>query len=102
MFNRNVLAPLPSWFNRWFGYRSAPVTKPPDYIIWFWSFIGAFCGISVIQAVFEQAHYFVRRKVPTIVASYVSLAATTLFSFLNCLVISSDPGCLCSPSLWSD
>ncbi|KXN91382.1 hypothetical protein AN958_00905 [Leucoagaricus sp. SymC.cos] len=70
MLNRNVLAPLPSWLSRWFGYRSAPSPKQPDYIIYIWSFIGAFCGISVIQAVFEQGQYFVRRKVPSIVASY--------------------------------
>ncbi|KAF9443092.1 HPP-domain-containing protein, partial [Macrolepiota fuliginosa MF-IS2] len=66
----NVLVHLPSWLSRWLGYRSAPPPKNPDYIIWLWSFIGAFCGISAIQAVFEQAQYFVKRKVPTIVASY--------------------------------
>ncbi|KAF9443097.1 HPP family protein [Macrolepiota fuliginosa MF-IS2] len=74
LLNRNVLAPLPSWLSRWFGYRSTPPPKRPDYIIWFWSFIGAFCGISVIQAVFEQAQYFVRRKIPTLVASYGATA----------------------------
>ncbi|KXN92838.1 hypothetical protein AN958_06415 [Leucoagaricus sp. SymC.cos] len=70
MMNHNVLAPLPSWVSRWLGYRSAPPPKRPDFIIYIWSFIGAFCGISVIQAVFEQAQYFVERKVPTLVASY--------------------------------
>ncbi|KAF5351224.1 hypothetical protein D9756_008162 [Leucocoprinus leucothites] len=70
MYDRNVLARLPSWLSRWFGYRSSPLHKNPDYTIWIWSFIGAFCGTAVIQAVFEQAQYFVRRRVPTIVASY--------------------------------
>lgn len=71
MLNRNIFAPLPTWLSRWFGYRSSPPPKRPDYIIWLSSFIGAFCGIALIQAVFEQAQYFVRRKTPTIVASYV-------------------------------
>jgi len=70
MLNRNILASLPTWVSRWFGYRSSPPAKRPDYIIWLWSFVGAFCGIALIQAVFEQAQYFVRRKTPTIVASY--------------------------------
>ncbi|KAJ3562187.1 hypothetical protein NP233_g9734 [Leucocoprinus birnbaumii] len=61
--------PLPAWLSRWFGYRSSP-PQNPSHIIWLWSFIGAFCGTAVIQAVFEQAQYFVKRKVPTIVASY--------------------------------
>ncbi len=75
MLSHNILAPLPTWLSRWFGYRSSPPPKRPNYIIWLWSFIGAFSGISVIQAVFGQAHYFVGRKVPTLVASYVSLSS---------------------------
>jgi CBS-domain-containing membrane protein len=39
-----------------------------------WSFIGAFLGISLIQAVFGQAHYFIERGVPSIVASYGATA----------------------------
>ncbi|KAF5347956.1 hypothetical protein D9756_010212 [Leucocoprinus leucothites] len=70
MLNRNVLAPLPAWLSRWFGYRRIPLPKRPDYIIWIWTFTGAFSCIAVLQAVFEQAQYFVRRRVPPIVASY--------------------------------
>ncbi|ESK93991.1 hpp family protein [Moniliophthora roreri MCA 2997] len=44
--------------------------KLPDYQVWAWTFIGAFCGISVLQAVFGYAHYFIKRGVPSIVASY--------------------------------
>ncbi|KAF8958864.1 HPP family-domain-containing protein [Flammula alnicola] len=54
--------------------RLPPVLSPPDYIIYLWSFIGAFCGISLIQAVFGQAHYFIERGVPSIVASYGATA----------------------------
>ncbi|KAF9000902.1 HPP family-domain-containing protein [Cyathus striatus] len=64
------LARLPLWLTRWLGYRPSPTPKKPNYIVWLWSFIGAFCGISLIQAVFGQAHYFIERGVPSIVASY--------------------------------
>ncbi|VDB96602.1 unnamed protein product [Peniophora sp. CBMAI 1063] len=67
---RPFLSRLPPWLSRWFGYRSSPPEKPPKYIIWFWSWIGAFCGLSVIMAVFGQAQYFINRKVPMLVASY--------------------------------
>ncbi|KAJ3576648.1 hypothetical protein NP233_g279 [Leucocoprinus birnbaumii] len=70
MLSRNVLAPLPPWFSRWLGYRRVPPPKRPDYIIWFWTFIGAFCCIALLQAVFGQAQYFIGRGVPPLVASY--------------------------------
>jgi CBS-domain-containing membrane protein len=64
------LARLPKPISRWLGYRPAPPPKQPQHIVWLWSWIGAFCGISLIQAVFGQAHYFIERGVPSIVASY--------------------------------
>ncbi|KAF8878781.1 HPP family-domain-containing protein [Infundibulicybe gibba] len=68
------LARYPAWLTRWVGYRAAPPPKKPEYIIWLWSWIGAFCGISVIQAVFGQAKYFIDRDVPLMVASYGATA----------------------------
>jgi len=65
------LSRLPSFISHWLGHRSAPVHKHPDYIIYSWSFVGSFLGISLIQAVFGQAHYFIERGVPSIIASYV-------------------------------
>ncbi|THU94462.1 HPP family protein [Dendrothele bispora CBS 962.96] len=65
-----LLARFPPAFSRWLGYRSSPLPKRSDYLIYFWTWIGAFCGISVIQAVFGQAQYFIERGVPSIVASY--------------------------------
>ncbi|THH14405.1 hypothetical protein EW146_g5921 [Bondarzewia mesenterica] len=70
MSSRNRLARLPPWLSHWLGYRSSPPKKQPDYIIYIWSFVGAFCGLSVLQAVFGHAHYFIKRNVPSIVASY--------------------------------
>ncbi|KAF8951004.1 HPP family protein [Flammula alnicola] len=74
MSSPNRLSRLPQVLSRWLGYRAGPVPKRPDYIIYLWSFIGAFCGISLIQAVFGQAHYFIERGVPSIVASYGATA----------------------------
>ena len=65
------LSRLPSFISHWLGHRSTPVHNHPDYIIYFWSFVGSFLGISLIQAVFGQAHYFIERGVPSIVPSYV-------------------------------
>ncbi|KAJ3881432.1 HPP family-domain-containing protein [Lentinula edodes] len=64
------LARLPRWISHWLGYRASPAPKRPDYIIWIWSFIGAFGGLSILQAIFGQSHYFIQRNVPSIVASY--------------------------------
>ncbi|KAF9000909.1 HPP family-domain-containing protein [Cyathus striatus] len=51
------LAKVLQWISRWLGYRPSPPPKRSNYIVWFWSSIGAFCDISLIQAVFGQAHY---------------------------------------------
>jgi len=82
MANRNILSALPRWCSRWFGHRPEPLPNCPNYVIWIWSFIGAFCGISVLQAVFEQAHYFIQRRVPTIIASYVCHFLKSLIQIL--------------------
>ncbi|KAA1477290.1 HPP-domain-containing protein, partial [Dentipellis sp. KUC8613] len=61
---------LPTWASWWLGYRTHTPRKPPYYIVWIWSWIGAFCGLSVIMAVFGQAQYFLDRHVPLLVASF--------------------------------
>ncbi|CAA7257441.1 unnamed protein product [Cyclocybe aegerita] len=68
--SKHHLARLPTPVSRWLGYRDEAPPKQPDCVVWIWSFVGAFLGISVIQAVFQQAQYFVERGVPSIVASY--------------------------------
>ncbi|KAJ8072284.1 hypothetical protein AAF712_007740 [Marasmius tenuissimus] len=70
MSQASRLSKIPKPVSHWLGYRSTPPPKLPDYQVWFWSFVAAFCGISVLQAVFGQAEYFIRRGVPSIVASY--------------------------------
>ncbi|KAL0569209.1 hypothetical protein V5O48_012755, partial [Marasmius crinis-equi] len=41
---------------------------------WIWSFIGTFGGISVQEAVFTYSHYFTKKEVPSIVASFGATA----------------------------
>ena len=66
------LSRLPPWASRWLGYRQAPPDRePPPYVVYLWSFIGAFAGLSLLQAIFGQAQYFIDRHVPPILASYV-------------------------------
>ncbi|KAG9746775.1 HPP-domain-containing protein, partial [Aureobasidium melanogenum] len=67
---RPILASLPDWCSHWLGYRTDPVKPPPKYLVYFWSFIGAFCGLSVLTALFSYSEYFLSRGVPIIVASY--------------------------------
>ncbi|KAM6496718.1 HPP family domain containing protein [Amanita muscaria] len=64
------LQSLPFWLSRWLGYRPSTPPKLSHYEIYLWSFIGSFCGLVLIQAVFEYSLYFVTRGVPPIIASY--------------------------------
>jgi CBS-domain-containing membrane protein len=69
--------------SRWFGYRG-PTAAPPtktNYVVWIWSFIGAFGGLSVLQAIFINSEYFLQRRVPPIIASYVSVSKRALIVF---------------------
>ena len=71
---KNVFEEWPAWLSRWFGYRASTAAPPSktNYVVWIWSFIGAFGGLSVLQAIFTYSEYFLQRKVPPIIASYVS------------------------------
>lgn len=84
MTSPSRLARLPRWISHWLGYRDAPPAKQPEYIVWLWSFVGAFCGLSILQAVFGHSQYFIERSVPSIIASYVrALDHSTLTKFLT-------------------
>ncbi|THC94458.1 hypothetical protein EYZ11_006061 [Aspergillus tanneri] len=70
MPEQSLLARLPRWLSHWLGYRPDPPKPLPQYLVWFWSFISAFCGLSVLQALFNYSQYFIDRGVPGIIASY--------------------------------
>ncbi|KAL8837238.1 MAG: hypothetical protein Q9170_002611 [Blastenia crenularia] len=63
------LSRLPPSISRWLGYRASP-SPEPAYVVYLWSFVGAFCGLSILQAIFGQVQYFIDRRVPPILASY--------------------------------
>lgn len=65
------LGRIPPWASRWLGYRASPPAPLSPYLVYFWSFIAAFCGLSVLQAIFNYSDYFKSRHVPGIIASYV-------------------------------
>ncbi|KAM6492790.1 HPP family domain containing protein [Amanita muscaria] len=69
------LGRLPSWISRWFGHRATPPPKRPNYEICLWSFIGTFCGVALLQAVFGHASYFIAKGAPPVVPSYAASAA---------------------------
>lgn len=78
MSHPSRLTHLPPALSRWLGYRASPLRPLPNYIVYFWSFIGAFGGIALVQAVFMQAQYFVRRGAPSVVSSYVRVFPLSL------------------------
>ena len=66
--SRLHILPTPiSWF---LGYRREPGSRSDTLAAWFWAFIGAFCGIAIVEAVFHTA-YFEARGAPLVIASFV-------------------------------
>ncbi|PVH88223.1 HPP family protein-like protein [Cadophora sp. DSE1049] len=64
--SRLYLLPKPiSWF---LGHREKPPKQIGNVVTWFWAFIGAFCGILVIEAVF-QTEKLKSDGAPVIIAS---------------------------------
>ncbi|KAF8632508.1 hypothetical protein AX15_001841 [Amanita polypyramis BW_CC] len=72
----------PYWLSRWAGYRTMPQPKISKYRSIFWSFIGTFCAVALIQGVFTKAKSFVGHDIPPIVYSYGS-AALVAFATLD-------------------
>ncbi|KAF1835309.1 hypothetical protein BDW02DRAFT_496358 [Decorospora gaudefroyi] len=64
------LSRLPPVLSHWLGYRSQSSPPSRTWIVCVWGFIGAFCGLSVILAIFGHTEYFQSRAVPPIVASF--------------------------------
>ncbi|KAJ5272605.1 hypothetical protein N7478_007730 [Penicillium angulare] len=64
------LSRLPPWISHWLGYRPVAPKPLPTYQVALWSFITSFCGLSVIQGLFNYSDYFLSRGVPGIIASY--------------------------------
>ncbi|KAK2464080.1 hypothetical protein APHAL10511_003910 [Amanita phalloides] len=76
------LSRWPFWLSRWIGYREMPSPALPMYKSLFWSFVGTFCGVALIQGIFGRVKTFVGYDVPPIVYSYGS-AALVAFATLD-------------------
>lgn len=87
----NILPRLPRWISHWLGYRPTPPKPHPQYLVWLWSFFTAFCGLCVLQAIFNYSSYFLQRGVPGIVASFVSTKMFFFFLFPSSYVAISGP-----------
>jgi hypothetical protein len=91
------LAHLPLWVGRWLGYRGKALPASPSWMVCFYGFIGAFCGLSVIIAIFAHTEYFTIRMVPPIVASFVSSQPLYVEHCANL-----HTGRFCNPLLWGN
>ncbi|KAF2100513.1 HPP-domain-containing protein [Rhizodiscina lignyota] len=65
-----LVTKLPTSLTRWIGYRKDEAEPEPQYVQYLWPFVGTFCGLAVLQAIFGHAQYFIRRGVPPIIPSY--------------------------------
>jgi hypothetical protein len=77
-----ILAHLPKPLAHALGYRRTPRVKLPSVIIYLWSFIGAFCGVSLIAGVFLTSHTLQRYNSPLIVPSF-GASAILLFQTID-------------------
>lgn len=94
---REFLARLPRSVSHWLGYRENGPKPPAKYLIHLWSFIAAFCGLCVVQGIFNYSSYFIERGVPGIVASYVRLPFFFKAPFSNTHL---QVGSISCPRIW--
>src|SRR5437667_8450088 len=46
---------LPQCVSHFLGYREHETPEPPDVFIWLWTWIGVFCGVATLEAVFGES-----------------------------------------------
>jgi len=66
------LSRWPRWVSRWLGYRAVPPPKLSERMSMFWSFIGIFCTIALLQVIFLVQKNFFGHDVPPLIYSYAS------------------------------
>ena len=67
---RNRVHFLPRFISHFLGYRVHPYQEPGNVLIAWWSFFGAFIGITVVEWMFKVP-LIASHGVPTIIASSV-------------------------------
>ena len=65
---------LPASVARFLGYRKEPQQQDVGNVLGaFWSLVGAFCGLAVVAAVFNNTEGIQRHHPPALIASFVSV-----------------------------
>lgn len=80
---------LPTEVSRYLGYRKAQRRDVGNVLGAFWSMLGAFCGLAVIAAVFNNTESIQRHHPPALIASFVCLRL-----WLNLARVTDKIGCL--------
>lgn len=76
----NPFLPPPPWrwiprpISHWFGYRETPPKPLGNVLVTFWSVVGIFCGVSLIEGVSSHVPSFRDHGAPLIVASFGAAA----------------------------
>jgi hypothetical protein len=64
---------LPAPISRFLGYRHEQEQDVGNVLGAVWSFLGAFCGLAVVAAVFNHTTAIQMHHPPALIASYVSI-----------------------------
>jgi hypothetical protein len=62
---------LPAYLSRFLGYRKEQEADVGNVVGAWWSGVGAFCGLAVIAAVFDNSKSIQARHPPAMIASFV-------------------------------
>lgn len=64
---------FPAPITRWLGYRKEQKQDVGNIVGAWWSFVGAFCGLAVIAAVFNNSSHIQAHHPPAFIASFVCI-----------------------------
>lgn len=73
---------LPTPVSRFLGYRKEQKQDVGNILGAFWSFTGAFCGLAVIAAVFNNTESIQQHAPPAFIASFVSRRTDACIAYL--------------------
>lgn len=75
---------LPTPVSRFLGYRREQKQDVGNILGAFWSLVGAFCGLAVVAAVFNNTASIQRHAPPAFIASFVSEQLSCCYISLTC------------------
>jgi hypothetical protein len=70
---------FPASVSRFLGYRKTQRQDVGNVLGAFWSLVGAFCGLAVIAAVFDNTESIQWHHPPALIASFVSVSESHNF-----------------------